>query len=121
MFIAPQIPRKDLRKILEVEPDLLQILRRHIVVPAASSSSSSGEDNDQDYDTGDLNNETPPIFLEELDAGSMLVPTLGGEFVTLTKDGDGAVTVTSSVGVAKVLKADILADNGVIHIIDGVL
>ena len=60
------------------------------------------------------------VFLEDLSEGSTLFPTLGGEFVTLTKEGSN-VTVASSLGEAKVVQADIVALNGVLHLLDSVL
>ena len=51
-----------------------------------------------------------------------MVPTLQGEDVTVGIDGEGVVTITSSTGVnAEVIVADIVASNGVVHVIDAVL
>ena len=96
-----------------------------------------------------------PLFSEDFAEGSKLYPTLGGEFVTVTKVTEKVATkneddaeevtnkivneddeedeeneeveevvtlkVTSSLGEAKVKMADVEADNGVVHIIDGIL
>ncbi|TRY64291.1 hypothetical protein TCAL_13680 [Tigriopus californicus] len=60
------------------------------------------------------------ILASNINLGSSLLNTLGGEFVSVMNM-DGNVTLTSSVGGARVIRTDIEADNGVIHIIDGVL
>ena len=89
-----------------------------------------------------------PLLADDFPEGAKLYPTLGGEFVTVTKttekvassnivnDGDDdedeteeedeeeevvTLKVTSSLGEAKVKLADVEADNGVVHIIDGIL
>ena len=53
-------------------------------------------------------------------AGSTLLPTLAGEFVTVTSE-DDEVVLTSSQAEAKVLQTDIKVKNGVIHVIDNIL
>lgn len=60
------------------------------------------------------------IFARNIDLGSSLLNTLGGEFISVMNMG-GNVTLTSSVGEARIIRTDIEADNGIIHIIDGVL
>jgi uncharacterized surface protein with fasciclin (FAS1) repeats len=50
------------------------------------------------------------------------IPTLQGENVTVGIDGEGVVTITSATGViAEVTIANLIASNGVIHVIDAVL
>lgn len=50
------------------------------------------------------------------------VPTLQGEDVTVGIDGAGVVTITSATGVvAEVIVANLIASNGVVHVIDAVL
>ena len=61
------------------------------------------------------------IEAEDIGDGSTLVPTLSGEFVTVTKNDDGNVTVTSSLGEANVTQADVRAENGIVHVINGIL
>jgi len=48
------------------------------------------------------------------------VGTLGGEDISLAKTDEG-VTITYKGGVSKVVTADVLASNGVIHVIDNVI
>ena len=48
------------------------------------------------------------------------VATLSGEKITLQKSGSG-VSVKYNDGVSKVIKADVFATNGVIHVIDKVI
>jgi uncharacterized surface protein with fasciclin (FAS1) repeats len=57
------------------------------------------------------------ILAEDIALGSTSVPTVNGEPVTVTKARDGSVTVNG----AKVVAADVLAGNGVIHVIDTVI
>ena len=104
-----QLPRKDLRAILKDEEALLALLHRHIG--------------------------TKELFAEDLlpeegagSSHSQLVPTLGGEYVTVTgsrassgKGSEDRVTVMSSVTAAEVKEEEVVASNGVIHIISTVL
>jgi uncharacterized surface protein with fasciclin (FAS1) repeats len=55
------------------------------------------------------------ILAKDIKTGSTHVTTLNGKQVNVTKN--GGVTVNN----AKVVKADVKADNGVIHVIDKVL
>jgi len=55
---------------------------------------------------------------EDLPEGSTTVDTAGGETITVTNS-DG-VSIESSSGTATVIEADVLASNGVIHIVDTV-
>ncbi|WP_254423372.1 fasciclin domain-containing protein [Algoriphagus sp. A40] len=60
-------------------------------------------------------------FSFDLKEGSQPVPTLAGENLTVTKSGN-EVTVRDSAGnVYRVVAADVAVDNGVVHVIDGVL
>ena len=95
-----------MRAILKDEEALLALLKRHIgtkelfsedILPAKGGGSSS-------Y--------------------SQLLPTLGGEYVTVTgsrKGSEDEVRIMSSVTAADVKERDIVAFNGVIHIISTVL
>ena len=95
-----------MRAILKDEEALLALLKRHIgtkelfsedILPAEGGGSSS-------Y--------------------SQLLPTLGGEYVTVTgsrKGSEDEVRIMSSVTAADVKERDIVAFNGVIHIISTVL
>ena len=83
------------------KPDTTKVLMRHVIA-------------------GDL-------FSEDFQSGSKLYPTLSGEYITVMKmededeDGEARLTVTSSFGEATVTKADLEADNGIVHIVDAVL
>jgi len=57
------------------------------------------------------------VFAEELTDG-MTVETVNGATLTINVDEDGGVTINDS---STVITADIVASNGVIHLIDGVL
>ncbi len=65
------------------------------------------------------------LLAEDLPEGPFLVPTLSGEFVTVTKllkeDDSTQITVTSSAGEAVVKTTDLDASNGVLHVVDSVL
>ena len=45
--------------------------------------------------------------------------TVGGEDISIINNGDG-VSIKSSAGTAKVIATDILASNGVVHLVDTV-
>lgn len=54
-------------------------------------------------------------------AATNTFPTLGGQDITVTRNGNG-VTVTDALGrTANVVAADVAIENGVVHVIDGVL
>ena len=55
---------------------------------------------------------------DDLAEGSTTVDTAGGETITITNS-DG-VSIESSAGTATVIETDVLASNGVIHIVDTV-
>ncbi|MCH7414952.1 fasciclin domain-containing protein [Belliella sp. R4-6] len=60
-------------------------------------------------------------FSFDLDEGPQTVPTLAGEELTVTRTGSN-VTVTDAAGtVYNVVIADVAIENGVVHVIDGVL
>lgn len=60
-------------------------------------------------------------FAEDLNDGAQTFTTLGNQDITVTKTADG-VTVTDATGtVSKVSIADVAIENGVVHVIDGVL
>ena len=55
---------------------------------------------------------------EDIPKGKTILVTAGGEPITvINKDG---ITVKSSAGAATVIKADVFASNGVVHIVDTV-
>merc|ERR1712083_708823 len=59
------------------------------------------------------------IKAKNIPRGSTVVPTLSGEKIEVTKSNAG-VTIKSSAGQANVIKTDILASNGVVHLVDTV-
>ncbi|MBN7815794.1 fasciclin domain-containing protein [Algoriphagus pacificus] len=60
-------------------------------------------------------------FSFDLASGSQMVPTLSGEMLTVTRNGSN-VTVTDKAGnTFNVVAADVAIQNGVVHVIDGVL
>jgi uncharacterized surface protein with fasciclin (FAS1) repeats len=94
--ITFQIPFRERQLLLNDGEALLSLLNRHI--------------------------STKEAFTDDLpQTASVLFPTFGGEYVTVTTNGRSKVSVTSSVAEAKVTESDISAANGVIHIIDTVL
>jgi uncharacterized surface protein with fasciclin (FAS1) repeats len=65
---------------------------------------------------------TREAFTDDLpQKGHVLFPTYGGEYITVSTDSRSKVSVTSSVADARIVKSDVSAANGVIHIIDNVL
>ena len=60
-------------------------------------------------------------FSFDLASGAQMVPTLSGEMLTVTRNGSN-VTVTDKAGnTFNVVAADVAIQNGVVHVIDGVL
>ncbi|MFC3414976.1 fasciclin domain-containing protein [Algoriphagus hitonicola] len=60
-------------------------------------------------------------FAADLQEGEQMVPTLADEMLTVTRTGN-SVTVTDAEGnVYNVVTADVAIENGVVHVIDGVL
>ena len=60
------------------------------------------------------------ILSSEIPEGENELTTAGGDRITVSLS-KGGVTVSSSSGSGKVTKTDILAKNGVIHVIDSVI
>ena len=58
------------------------------------------------------------IVSGEIPKGKTILKTAGGEQITVTSE--GGVRIKSSEGNATVIKVDIFASNGVIHIVDSV-
>ena len=98
-----------MRAILKDEEALLALLKRHIgtkelfaedILPAQGAQGGGSS------------------------SYSQLLPTLGGEYVTVTgsrKGSEDRVRIMSSVTAADVKERDVVASNGVIHIISAVL
>merc|ERR1712241_1290631 len=59
------------------------------------------------------------IKAKNIPRGSTVVPTLSGEKITVTNS-NGRVTIKSSAGQANVIATDVLASNGVVHLVDTV-
>lgn len=57
------------------------------------------------------------VYAKDIQSGSALVKTVDGGSIKVTKTDKGAVKIDDS----KVIKADVKASNGVIHVIDKVL
>ena len=57
------------------------------------------------------------ILAGDIPEGSTTVDTAGGETITVT-NADGAVTIESSAGTATVIATDVIASNGVVHVVD---
>ena len=89
-----KIPQNSLDNLLKDESALKKVLLRH-VVPSK-------------------------ILAGDIPSGETDLTTAGGEKITVSLSKSG-VTVKSSSGSGKVTKVDILAKNGVIHIIDTVI
>ena len=61
---------------------------------------------------------TPSLMSQAIQKGETKLLTVGAEQITIT-NGE-AVTIESAVGNATVIKFDLVASNGVIHIVDSV-
>ena len=59
------------------------------------------------------------ILARDIESGP--VETLGGEIVNLFKTQRGGVSIIYDGNASKVVKADVRASNGIIHIIDNVI
>ena len=59
------------------------------------------------------------ILAKDISHGQTNVTTIGGEDIMIKRTYD-EVTIESSAGMANVIQADILASNGVVHIVDAV-
>jgi uncharacterized surface protein with fasciclin (FAS1) repeats len=57
----------------------------------------------------------------EDDGGEHNVTTVSGDTLTLKMDGDNLVVIDESGNGAVVTQADVLQENGVVHVIDSVL
>ena len=55
----------------------------------------------------------------QIPEGTTNVQTVGGEEISVINNRDG-VSIKSSAGMAKVIDTDILANNGVVHLVDTV-
>ena len=89
-----KIPSNALKDLIEDEKSLQEVLKRH-VLPSK-------------------------ILSGEIPSGKTDITTIGGEKISVSFE-KNVVIVTSSSGSGKVTKTDILAKNGVVHIIDSVL
>ena len=89
-----KIPAKTLANLLKPKnkDKLTEILLRHVVPKALKSG--------------------------DIPKGGTFLDTAGGEPIIVTSE--NGVTITSTKGNATVIKADILASNGIIHIVDTV-
>ena len=88
-----KIPSNTLNSLLEDKRGLTAVLLRHVVPSKIRSF--------------------------DIPNGSTEVETVGGEKITVTKLG-GIVTIESSSGKARVVRTDITAENGIIHVVDSV-
>ncbi|PTB95067.1 fasciclin [Marivirga lumbricoides] len=62
------------------------------------------------------------IFSHDIAEGEQTVETLEGQSLTINKSADGTVTITDYLNFAYTVQtADVVIDNGVVHVIDGVL
>ena len=61
---------------------------------------------------------TPSLMSQNIQKGETKLWTVGAEQIIITNE--EAVTIESTVGNATVIKVDLLASNGVIHIVDSV-
>merc|ERR1711997_287383 len=60
------------------------------------------------------------IKAKQIPQGTMKIKTVGGEEIKITNTGQG-VSIKSSAGNANVIATDVLASNGVVHLIDPVI
>jgi len=62
------------------------------------------------------------IFSHNIEEGDQTVTTLEGQELTVNKSADGTVTITDYLNFTYTVEiADVVIDNGVVHVIDGVL
>ncbi len=66
-----------------------------------------------------IEGEVPAEAVLELDGEE--VDTLQGETITITITEDDSVVLTSALGEVMVTMTDIIAENGIIHVVDAVL
>ena len=88
-----KIPANTLSSLLEDKRGLTAVLLRHVI--------------------------PNKILARDIPKGDTELTTVGGDKITVTKSG-GRVMITSSAGSAKVVRTDILAKNGYIHVVDSV-
>ncbi len=60
-------------------------------------------------------------FSFDLAEGTQTVPTLAGEELTVTRTGDGVTVTDANENTYNVVVADVAIQNGVVHVIDGVV
>ena len=90
-----KIPAEDLEALLQDKPALTAVLLRHVIAGKIVSA--------------------------DIPDGTSKVATVGGETLTVVRNGD-VVTITNAAGTtATVIEVDILASNGVAHAIDTVV
>merc|ERR1712098_285413 len=89
-----KISQEALAALLEDKDALTAVLARHVIAGAA-------------------------IKAGDIELGITKVETLGGEEVEVIRAGD-SVAIRSAAGTANVVSADVMATNGVIHVVDSV-
>ena len=115
---------------------LLRLLRKHRLVGALSSQSAQTifAPSDEVFknlpeECLDEKDEKATLLRHVLDGNTVLaadvtpgpVKTLGGEVINLMKTGNGDVGIIYKKNLINVVTADIMASNGVIHVIDKVI
>ena len=115
---------------------LLRLLRKHRLVGALSSQSAQTifAPSDEVFknlpeECLDEKDEKATLLRHVLDGNTVLaadvtpgpVKTLGGEVINLIKTGNGDVGIIYKKNLINVVTADIMASNGVIHVIDKVI
>ena len=89
-------------------------------VPKNTLANLLKRDNSNQLKSVLLRHVLPTIHLSEgISEGTKEFQTVGGETIKITKSNDG-VTIESSSGKARVISTDILANNGVVHVVDSV-
>lgn len=89
-------------------------------VPKNTLANLLKRDNSNQLKSVLLRHVLPTIHLSEgISEGTKKFQTVGGETIKITKSKDG-VTIESSSGKARVISTDVLANNGVVHVVDSV-
>ena len=89
-------------------------------VPKNTLANLLKRDNSNQLKSVLLRHVLPTIHLSEgISEGTKEFQTVGGETIKITKSKDG-VTIESSSGKARVISTDVLANNGVVHVVDSV-